>query len=144
MEQVAIEPKKSSGALKWVLIITVVCLLVCSGLVAGIFSLATGMMKSAGPYQDAVAQVSANPEVQERLGTPIEVGLVPQGNLHTNGDGSGTAAMALPISGPKGSGVVDVRATRSGGKWEIETLIVRVEKTGEVIDVGAPRQAEAP
>ena len=139
MEQVAVEPKKSSGVLKLVLIVAGVCVLLCSGLVAGIFSVATGAMKSAGFYAEALARVANDAEVKERLGTPIEDGFLPQGEVKTEGGGSGTARMSIPLSGPKGRGVADVRATRTGGKWEIEQLLVRIEASGEPIDVAAGR-----
>lgn len=137
MEQVAVEPKKSSGVLKLVLIIAGVCVLLCSGLAAAIFSVATGAMKSAGFYAEALARVTSDAEVKERLGTPIEDGFLPQGEVNAQAGGSGTARMSIPLSGPKGRGVADVRATRSGGKWEIEQLVVRIEASGELIDVAA-------
>jgi hypothetical protein len=137
MEQVAVEPKKSSGVLKLVLIIGGVCVLLCSGMAAAIYSVATGAIKSAGFYAEAIARVTSDAEVKEMLGTPIEDGFLPRGEINAQGDGSGSAQMSIPLSGPKGRGIADVRATRSGGKWEIEHLVVRIEATGELIDVGA-------
>jgi hypothetical protein len=59
--------------------------------------------------------------VQARLGAPIKVGWFTSGNINLNGP-SGSASLAIPLSGPKGAGTVYVEAKRRAGTWRYETL----------------------
>ena len=92
------------------------------------------IMKSTGPYETAFKGAAESPLVQAALGTPIEAGLMPMGNVVTSFD-SGSANLTISISGPKGAGTIHFRATRSKGEWHTHEHTVRIERTNELIDL---------
>ena len=69
------------------------------------------------------------------LGTPIEEGWYLLGNTNVNGR-SGDADLSIPVSGPKGKGTIYAVATKSGGEWSYSKLTVKIDSTGEMIDLG--------
>ena len=73
---------------------------------------------NADVYQDAVAMAKTDPRAIELLGEPIETGWQFNGNISTNNSG-GEAIFSVPISGPKGSGRLEVEAERVGGEVEV-------------------------
>ena len=96
-------------------------LLVIGGFVAAVFYGITHMMRGSEPYQVAVESAMKSPDVQAKLGTPMKVGWFTMGNINLNG-ASGSASLSIPLSGPKGSGVIYVEARKKGGTWRYETL----------------------
>jgi hypothetical protein len=64
-------------------------------------------MKSTDVYREALARAKADPAVIEALGSPIEDGFLISGNTNVNG-ASGESNLAIPISGPKGKGIIYV------------------------------------
>jgi hypothetical protein len=109
-------------------------LLLVAGFVAATLFFAFGMMKSSDAYRLAFAKARANPAVVRSLGEPIKGGLFVSGNIHVNGP-SGAADLSIPISGPKGEGTVYVKATKSMGEWTFDELAVKLDATGERIDL---------
>ena len=105
-----------------------------AGFIVLIACLVFGMMKSSDAYKVAVAKAKANPSVQKALGTPIEEGLLVQGNINVSGP-SGQADLSIPISGPDGNGTIQVAATKAAGQWTFTTLVVEVDSTGQRIDL---------
>ena len=85
-----------------------------------------GAMKSTDVYKEAVNRAKANSEVTEALGTPLKEGMFLSGNTNVNGP-SGNAELAIPISGPKGSGTLYVEAKKSAGQWTYTKLEVEVK-----------------
>jgi hypothetical protein len=57
------------------------------------------------------------------------------GNTNVNG-ASGDADLSIPISGPKGKGTIFAVAKKSGGEWTYSKLNVKIDSTGETIDLG--------
>jgi hypothetical protein len=71
--------------------------------------------------------------VIEKIGTDLELNsLIPKGNVSMQND-SGSANLQIPVKGSKGTGVISVNATMTGGKWNIDSLTVVVDGTGESI-----------
>jgi hypothetical protein len=99
-----------------------------------------GMLKHSGGYDGALQVARANPQVVAALGTPIEDGWMVSGNINESGP-SGSADMAIPISGPRGSATVYVEATKSAGQWKFRTLVAEIDKTHERIDLLASPDA---
>jgi hypothetical protein len=93
-----------------------------------------GMMKSSEPYQHSLQQARGNDRVIAALGDPIEEGWLMMGNISVNGS-SGEADLQIPISGPSGEGDIYVKASKSEGRWNYKTLLVRVDGAGESIDL---------
>ena len=107
---------------KWML--PVGCLgLILAGLalVGGIVFVAMSAIKSSEVYQGALKAARAHPTAVERLGEPIKDGWFVQGNVKIDGSG-GNANFEIPVSGPKGSGTLHVRAVRPDDAWMYERL----------------------
>ncbi len=85
--------------------------------IAGAFS----MIKGNPVYQEALQTVQADSRAQEMLGTPITAGWMISGEISESGS-TGTADFSIPVSGPKGSGRVDVVARKVNGEWTITLL----------------------
>ena len=105
-----------------------------AGCIAAVMFFVFGMMKSSDAYKQAFAKAKANPAVVSSLGEPIKGGLFVSGNINVNGP-SGTANLSIPISGPKGDGTVYLKATKSMGEWTFEELAVKIDATGQKIDL---------
>jgi TonB family protein len=107
---------------KWML--PVGCLgLILAGvaLVGGIVFVAMSALKSSEVYQGALKAAQAHPAAVERLGEPIKDGWLVKGNVKIDG-GGGNADFEVPVSGPKGSGTLYVRAVSPEGTWMYERL----------------------
>jgi hypothetical protein len=94
-----------------------------------------GAMKQSDVYKVAVARAKADPRVIAALGSPIKDGWYVSGKTNVNG-GSGEADLSIPISGPRGKGTIYAIATKFAGEWTYSKLVVKVESTGETIDLG--------
>src|SRR5687768_4101327 len=111
---------------KWML--PVGCLGLILGVVAlvgGIFFIAMSAMKSSDVYQGALKAAQAHPAAIERLGEPIKDGWLVTGNVNVNASG-GSANLEIPVSGPKSSGKLYVRAISPDGAWMYERLDLAV------------------
>jgi hypothetical protein len=105
-----------------------------AGFIVLILAIVFGMIKSSDAYNDALAMARANPYVEDALGSPIEAGLLVAGNINVSGS-SGSADLAIPVSGPDGKGTIYVVASKSVGRWTFRKLVVDIEATGERIDL---------
>lgn len=108
-------------------------LLLLACFVGGIFALIFAVITSSQPYQDAVAMVRQDAQIQQMLGTPIQEGWLVMGNLETSGLGSnstGTADLSIPVYGPKASAQVNVYATKSGGSWTLHEVLLEPVPNG--------------
>jgi Cytochrome oxidase complex assembly protein 1 len=93
-----------------------------------------GAMKQTDVYQTALARVKADQRVTNALGTPIEEGWFLSGNTKVSGS-SGEADLTIPISGPKGKGTIYAVATKFAGEWTYSKLVVKIDSTGETVDL---------
>jgi len=109
-------------------------ILACAGFIVFVVSLTFGVMKSSDAYKDAVARARASAAVTTALGTPLEEGFFVSGEVNVR-NGSGQADLEIPISGPKGSGVIHAVGVKTGGKWDYTTLEVEVKQTGARINL---------
>jgi hypothetical protein len=89
-------------------------------------------MKSSGAYAEAVAAARQNVEVRQAIGEPIEEGWFVTGNVQTSGP-SGEASLAIPLSGPKGSGTLYVEARKRADRWRYTVLEFELKSTGQRI-----------
>jgi hypothetical protein len=105
------------------------------GCVFSIFSLISHLVRSSTPYKEALAAVRRHEAARAALGTPIsEAGWPTNFSISTHG-GSGSAEMTLPVKGPKGEGVLLVVATKSGGEWQFDKLVLKVKDSDQRIDL---------
>ena len=111
-----------------------------------VFWFATGIMKQSDAYKIALARAQANPAVIEAIGSPISQTGIVSGNSSVNG-AIGEANLSIPLSGPKGKATLYVEAKKSADTWFFQTMVVKIEKTGERIDLNSlplPARSEAP
>jgi hypothetical protein len=92
------------------------------------------VLKSSDAYKTAVARAKNDERVIAALGTPIREGIFASGKANVNGP-SGEADLAIPISGPKGKATIYAVATKSEGTWSFSKLSVKIDGTGETIDL---------
>jgi hypothetical protein len=111
-----------------------VAIVVIVGIFGGVFLIAFSAFKYSGVYVESLKQAHANPVVIQALGEPIEEGFFVFGSIHVNGP-SGEADIAIPISGPKGSGTIYAVATKSAGIWHFEVLEVDIKGAEDRIDL---------
>jgi hypothetical protein len=102
--------------------------------VACIVFLVFSVMKSSDAYKIAVARAKSDQRVGAALGTPISEGMFSSGKTNVNGQ-SGEADLGIPISGPKGKATIYAVATKSEGTWSFSKLDVKIDGTGETIDL---------
>ena len=93
-----------------------------------------GAMKQTDVYQTALARAKADQRVTSALGTPIDEGWFLSGNTKVSGS-SGEADLTIPISGPNGKGTIYVVATKFAGEWTYSKLAVKIDSSGETIDL---------
>jgi hypothetical protein len=139
------EPRKSSGggAMKWVLGLGCGCLglvLLCAGGCGVMMYMGTQQMKKTKLWTDVVAKASANNEVTDEMGSPLEAGWMPMGGSsqfqvqNTNGVETGNVDMIIPLEGPKGKGSVHVVGKSTTGQWEYSKMEV-TNPSGKKVDL---------
>jgi len=121
-------PNSTKRYPKWLLPSIVIGLFTLIGFVALILYAVSAMMRSSDAYQQAIAIAKATPAVTEELGTPVEDGFFTTGRISTTGP-SGYAALAIPLSGPNGSGTIYLEAHKSVGQWSFSELIFEATKS---------------
>ncbi|OYW77424.1 MAG: hypothetical protein B7Z37_04080 [Verrucomicrobia bacterium 12-59-8] len=129
-------PKGSGG--KWVLIGCGGCLglIVLSAVFSfGIFFFSMQVIQKTDVYAEAFKRAQDSAEVQAALGTPITTGWSFSGSVNYN-NGSGYAKFTLPVTGPKGEGILTVNADKSSGAaaWQYSTLEVEFPD-GQKVDL---------
>lgn len=120
---------------KWfVPLASVIVIVLFVGFGALMLFLASNMFKSSDSYKEALTRAKSNPVVESVLGEPIKDGLFASGNISINGP-SGSAELAIPVSGPKGAGTIFVEATKTAGLWSFSTLIFESNQTKQRVDL---------
>ena len=92
-----------------------------------------GSMRKSEPYREAMAHASTDPRVTAALGTPVKDSWFFSGSINTH-NRDGDAKFDIPISGPKGAGLLHVTATKTDGKWFYNRMYVQ-PKNGSEIDL---------
>jgi hypothetical protein len=103
------------------------------------------MIKNSDAAKLALAKAESSSELAERLGRPLKAGWFVSGNIEVT-PASGHAELAIPVSGPKGSGVLYAEAKKKAGLWRLEILQFGSEGTADRLDLLAPdiEKIEAP
>jgi hypothetical protein len=121
-------PKKSWFARHKLLALALGCLglmLMGSLFVGGVLTVAVVSLRSSGAYQRALAKAEHDPSVIAELGAPLHAGWLTMGQVKVHGS-DGEANLAIPISGPRGAGKINVRASKSAGTWTFSQLDVDI------------------
>src|ERR1043165_2736814 len=118
------------------------------GCALAIFFFAIGVLKQSDVYKNAVARAQTNSKVIEAIGSPISQTGIVSGSSNVNG-GAGETNLSIPPSGPKGTAKLYVEGKKSADVWYFQTMQVKIEKTGERIDLNQgpltlPEKAPSP
>lgn len=94
--------------------------------VGSIFYGVTKALEESQPYEYALEKINQDDEITNALGSPIEKDGMIQGSYNNN-NGSKTANMKIPISGPDGSGVLFIEAAGDGENWNYNVIRVEIK-----------------
>jgi hypothetical protein len=75
-----------------------------------------GVIRNSEVCKEAITRARSSQALVAALGTPIEIGWWVSGSINTSGP-SGSAELEVPLSGPKGSGTLYLKATKQAGEW---------------------------
>lgn len=89
--------------------------------------------RSSEVYHQAWARTTQNTQVLARIGEPIKAAWFISGQLNVSGS-TGNADLSIPISGPRGRGVIRAVA-RKNGVWRFSCLEVDIAGQPEKIDL---------
>jgi hypothetical protein len=106
----------------------------CFAFIATITIAVFGMLKSTDVYKTALTRAKNNPRVSAAIGEPIKESWYIGGSTEVSG-GSGKSDLTIPIHGPKGTATIYAVATKFAGDWQFSKLVVKVQQTGEIIDL---------
>jgi hypothetical protein len=130
-------PPKNWFGRNWKWVVPVGCLLPIlsiAGFALAVFYFVVGVMKESDAYKMALARAQTNPAVIEAIGSPISQTGIVAGNSNVTGP-TGEAKLSIPLSGPKGKATLYVEAKKSADIWSFQTMLVKIEKTSERIDL---------
>jgi Cytochrome oxidase complex assembly protein 1 len=130
-------PQKSWFARNWYWLLAVGCLpILCCGLIGGgITMFAASAAKSSGAFVESVAIAGADENVIAAIGKPISPGFPKQTNVNIV-NGVENVDLLVPISGPKGEGLLKVVAQKKGdGAWNYSQL--NFEVNGKTIELNS-------
>ena len=114
------------GCLTFIIIVVVA--------VGGLIYKVSDTIKESEPYKYACAEAIKNEKVIEYLGTPIETNGM--GNTsYQYSNGTTTAALTIPIKGPKDEGSIVVSAEKINDEWAYYVLHVKIDGETEVINL---------
>jgi Cytochrome oxidase complex assembly protein 1 len=122
-------PQKGWWGRNWIWVVPVGCvtpILLCGGGIVSIALFVFGTLKTSDVYQQALSRATASEEVKKRLGEPVTAGFWVAGAIQIS-DAAGNADLVIPISGPKGSAVLQAAATKANGKWDFSKLELLAE-----------------
>jgi Cytochrome oxidase complex assembly protein 1 len=129
MESVVEKPRRGWARRHWKSILAVWLGLALSG-----GALAFIMLRDSEATRLSVSTAEANPALSEQLGRSFKIGWFISGNIESN-PGSGHAELAIPISGPKGSGTIYAAARKQAGLWHLLTLEFGMGGSSERVDL---------
>lgn len=96
-------------------------------------SVVLASFRNSDVYKEAMTRASANAQVRERMGEPIQAGWFVSGQLNVSGS-TGTANLSIPIAGPRGKGVIRAVASKNG-VWRFGCLQVEIRDQPGIIDL---------
>ena len=97
-------------------------------------------LRSSDVVKLAVATAESNPALADRLGRPLDTGWFVTGKLEVT-PASGHAELAIPVSGPKGSGTLYAEGRKRAGIWHLEMLQFGSKSSNERLDLLHDRAA---
>lgn len=101
--------------------------------VGSVFYGVTAVLEESQPYEHALETINQDEEITNALGAPIVKDGMIQGS-YNNTNGIKTAQMKIPVSGPKGSGTLFVKASGAADHWNYDEIRVEI-RDDEYIDL---------
>jgi hypothetical protein len=101
--------------------------------IGSLFYGVTAVLEESQPYEYALEKINQDEEIISALGSPIVKNGMIQGSYNSI-NGNKTADMKIPISGPKDSGTLFVKATGKDDNWTYDEIRVEI-KDDEHIDL---------
>lgn len=110
--------------------------LIVASLILGatVLTFAFAALRSSDAYRLALSTATHDPTVIAELGPPVHAGWFTTGRVTISGP-SGDASLAIPLSGSRGSGTLNVSAQKSGGRWTFSVLDVSVSGRPTPVDL---------
>ncbi|UXM94093.1 cytochrome c oxidase assembly factor 1 family protein [Bartonella sp. HY329] len=93
-----------------------------------------GAVKKSEPYLLGLEIAKKNAEIVALMGEPIEEGFFVGGNTPAPNE-QGMIDMSIPLTGPKGSGVVLIVGQKLGDDWKYSRILFRSNETTAVVDL---------
>ncbi len=113
------------------------CLIVVvffGGFLATIFTIVETSFRKSEIYHEAINRAEQSSQIANRIGVPLRPGRVLQGQLNVPGS-SGTAKMAIPVTGPRGKATIYLDARKTAGTWQFLTLQVHFEGESDCLNL---------
>ncbi|WP_421725566.1 cytochrome c oxidase assembly factor Coa1 family protein [Bauldia sp.] len=109
---------------------------------AAFFGMLT-LMTNTDAYRQSMEIMRTDQRVIAVMGEPIEAGWFVTGNVSLNND-DGTSELSIPVSGPKASGRLISRATKTDGVWTVNQLALLIDGQSEpIVLIGGGRSTSA-
>ncbi len=105
-----------------------------------LFRVISAALSNSQPYLGAVGRARSDPRVLDALGTPVQAGL-PQGSLQWDLVLGNRASLTIPLSGPRASGHLFVRARGRCCTWNYTQIQLSVRGRDTAIDLTGPAQS---
>lgn len=102
----------------WGLALLVVSILLAAALVFALLA----SLKGSEPYRMSLQALNSDPAAIQILGQPV-FGGIPSGQIQVSG-AQGSADLSFSVEGPKGQGVLRVRARKVRGHWVLEETVL--------------------
>ena len=112
----------------------VALLVLATGLIFSILAVVFLVLRSLDRC-DAALQAAQSSEILRReLGTPMTKGWVVTGSVRTF-NGTGTADVTVPVSGPRGEASIRAHANLRQGQWIYSQMTAEIEGSGRHVDL---------
>ncbi|MFY9560893.1 MAG: cytochrome c oxidase assembly factor Coa1 family protein [Terriglobales bacterium] len=105
--------------------------LLLAAFAALIITIVSSAFHNSDVFREAIARAERSRQVTDRIGTPLRPGWLPQGKIEVSGS-TGTAQMAIPVTGPGGKATINLDARKIAGAWQFRTLQVQFEDSTSV------------
>jgi hypothetical protein len=99
-----------------------------------VMTIITTSFHSSDVYKQAMIRATSDPQVRAQFGEPLQAAWLISGELHVSGS-TGNANLSIPVSGPRGGGVIRAVAFKSAGAWRFTYLQVNVAGQTNCIDL---------
>ncbi len=129
METTIAVPRRSWAGAHWKIVLAVA---VTVSVLAAI--LVFSLMRSSDAAKLAISAAESNPLLAQRIGQPLKVGWFVSGSIEVD-PASGHADLAIPISGPSGSGTLYAELHKRAGLWQLDLLQFGKDNSDDRLDL---------